>query len=374
MVQREDYQQIEDYLKGVLDEESRAQLELRLQHEPRLAQELKEQRILQKSFDRYGLRNELKAQFEDIHHEMESENERIKRPVFNRYGMRVFWKKHLPTMAVAASVALITVFSSVLVLDYVRSLETKQATYYRALKREVDNIKQKQKSIANNPNPALPPATEVRPVRYSATGFIVSPNGYLVTDYHVIEGADSLFIESRLESRADKVQRYKVKEVYSDPGSDLAILKIVDTTFIPFNSLPYTFKARESDLGESVYTLAFPREDMVYGEGSISSRTGYEGDTTAYQISIPVNPGNSGGPLLDDRGHLIGIIKGKSMAEDGATFAVKSKHLIKLIRSIPKDSLTEPLLLPMSNRMKGLKRPEQIKQIQSLVFNVKVYH
>jgi serine protease Do len=372
MVQREDYQQIEDYLKGALDEESRAQFELRLQHEPRLAQELKEQRILQESFDRYGFRNELKAQLEDIHHEMESENEQIKRPVFNRYGMRVFWKKHLPTMAVAASVALITVFSSVLVLDYIRSLETKQATYYRALKREVDNIKQKQKSIANSP--ALPPAPEVRPVRYSATGFIVSPNGYLVTDYHVIEGADSLFIESRTESRADKVHRYKVKEVYSDPASDLAILKIVDTTFIPFSSLPYTFKARESDLGEPVYTLAFPREDMVYGEGSISSRTGYEGDTTAYQISIPVNPGNSGGPLLDDRGHLIGIIKGKSLAEDGATFAVKSKHLIKLIRSIPKDSLTEPLLLPMSNRMKGLKRPEQIKQIQNLVFNVKVYH
>jgi hypothetical protein len=62
------------------------------------------------------------------------------------------------------------------------------------------------------------------------------------------------------------------------------------------------------------------------------------------------------------------------MAEDGATCAVKSKHLIKLIRSIPRDSLTRPLLLPMSNRMKGRKRPEQIKQIQNLVFNVKVYH
>jgi S1-C subfamily serine protease len=368
MILRDDYEQIELYLRGALKGEALVRFEQRLQNEARLAQALKEQRLLQDSFDLYGQRTQFKLQLESIHQEMEAENAEISTPVFNRYGLRVFWKKHLPTMAVAASVALITVFSSFLVLDYVRSLENKQATYYRALKREVDNIKQKQKSITNTPG--LTPSPEGQPVRYSATGFVVSSNGYLVTDYHVIEGADSLFIESR----SDKVQRYRVKEVFSDPASDLAILKIVDTSFVSFGSLPYTFKARESDLGEPVYTLAFPREDMVYGEGSISSRTGFEGDTTAYQISIPVNPGNSGGPLLDDRGHLIGIIKGKSMAEDGATFAVKSKHLIKLIRSIPRDSLTRPLLLPMSNRMKGRKRPEQIKQIQNLVFNVKVYH
>jgi S1-C subfamily serine protease len=372
MILRDDYEQIELYLNGELQGEQLIRFEQRLQNEPRLAQELKEQRLLQDSFDLYGKRNQFKLELNAIHQEMETENAHVRTPVFNRYGLRVFWKKHMPTMAVAASVALITVFSSVLVLDYVRSVETKQATYYRALKREVDNIKQKQKSISNNPG--VTPAPEVRRVSYSATGFVVSSNGYLVTDYHVIEGADSLFIESRTESRKDLVQRYKVKEVFSDPASDLAILKIIDTSFVSFGSLPYTFKARESDLGESVYTLAFPREDMVYGEGSISSRTGFEGDTTAYQISIPVNPGNSGGPLLDDRGHLIGIIKGKSVAEDGATFAVKSKHLIQLIRSIPKDSLSRPLLLPMSNRMKGLKRPEQIKQIQNLVFNVKVYH
>ncbi|MES2732067.1 MAG: serine protease [Bacteroidota bacterium] len=373
---KNDYEKVEDYLNGQLHGEQLAQFEQRLQQEPRLAEELKEQQLLKKSFLLYGQRNQFKQKLEAIHQEMETENTRIKTSVFNRYAIQAFWKQHLPTMAVAASVAIITVLSSFLVLDYVRSLESKQATYYRALKREVDNIKKTQRSISSRSG--ITPAPEVRAVRYTATGFVVSANGYLVTDYHVIEGADSLFIESRLESsrtsRPDKVQRYKVKEVYSDPASDLAILKIVDTSFVPFTQLPYSFKAIESDLGESVYTLAFPREDMVYGEGSISSQTGFEGDTTAYQISIPVNPGNSGGPLLDDKGHLIGIIKGKSMAEDGAAFAVKSKHLLKLIRSIPRDSLPEPLILPMANRMKKLKRPEQIKQIQGLVFNVKVYH
>ncbi|MBC7920756.1 MAG: trypsin-like peptidase domain-containing protein [Ferruginibacter sp.] len=371
MVTKEEYEQIEAYLNGTLKTEQRAQFEQRLRNEPQLAKETAEQRLLLQSFRVYGKRNQFKEQLEGIHQEMQAETARSKRLAFESYGVRAFWKKHLPTMAVAASVALVTVFSTLLVMDYVRSLENKQATYYRALKREVDNIKRKQNVTNDLPASNAP---VVVPARYSATGFVVSSNGYLVTDYHVIEGANSLFIESRAESRSDKIQRYQVKEVYSDPARDLAILKIVDTSFVSFGQLPYTFKTTESELGEPVYTLAYPREDIVYGDGSISSLTGFEGDTTAYQISIPVNPGNSGGPLLDGKGHLIGIVKGKSVAEDGAAFAVKSKHLLKLIRSIPKDSLSGTLALPRTNRMKGLKRPEQIKQIQGLVFNVKVYH
>ena len=370
MVTKEECEQIEAYLNGTLKTEQRAQFEQRLQSEPQLAKETAEQRLLLRSFRVYGERNQFRQQLEHIHQEMRAETAHSKHPAFESYGVRAFWRKHLPTMAVAASVALVTVFSTLLVMDYVRSLENKQATYYRALKREVDNIKRKQRVTNNLPTSNAP---AVLPARYSATGFVVSSNGYLVTDYHVIEGADSLFIESRAASR-DNIQRYQVKEVYSDPASDLAILKIVDTSFASFGQLPYTFKTTESELGEPVYTLAYPREDIVYGDGSISSLTGFEGDTTAYQISIPVNPGNSGGPLLDGKGHLIGIVMGKSVAEDGAAFAVKSKHLLSLIRSIPRDSLAGTLALPRTNRMKGLRRPEQIKQIQGLVFNVKVYH
>lgn len=372
MITKDDYEQIENYLNGEFQGQQLADFEQRVRQEPHLADEVAKHRQLLDSFSLYGKRNQFKQQLDSIHQEMAADEGNRTLPIYNQYAFKVFWKKHLPTMAVAASVALITVVSTLFTVDYVRSLENKQATYYRALKRDMDYIKQKQKSIANGR--IVPKEPEVRRVRYSATGFVVSANGYLVTDYHVIEGADSLFIESRGENREDKAVRYQVKEVYSDATSDLAILKIVDTSFVSFVRLPYTFKTSESDLGESVYTLAYPREDIVYGDGTISSKTGFEGDTTAYQISVPVNPGNSGGPLLDDKGHLIGIVKGKSVAEDGAAFAIKSKHLLKLIKSIPKDSLTEPLVLPKTNYLKGMKRPDQIKQMQGLVFNVKVYH
>jgi len=368
MISKEEYEQVEKYLNGELSSADCAQVELRIKQDPTFAQEVAEHRSLLNSFRLYGNRLDVYEKLDAFHQEMETDSHFVQTSAFNHYGIKVFWKKHLATMAVAASVALITVFSALLTADYVRSVESQQLNYYRALKRDLDKIKRTQQTITNKPG--IPTAPVLRRERYSATGFVVSPNGYLVTDYHVIEGADSLYIESTTNS----LLRYKVKEVYSDPVSDLAILKITDSSFASFNRLPYTFKSDESDLGEAVYTLAFPREDIVYGEGSISSQTGFEGDTTSYQVSIPVNPGNSGGPLLDDKGHLIGIIKGKSVAEDGATFAVKSKYLIKLIHSIPKDSLPDPLSLPKTNRMKGLRRPEQIKQIQNLVFNVKVYH
>lgn len=364
------YEQIENYLGGHMQPREVEAFEQRIRLEPDLAKEVAAQKALLSSFEVYGKRKSLKLQLESIHEEMKVQQEKTKIIPLSNYGIRVFWKKHLTTMAVAASVAVITVISTLMTIDYVQSLESRQITYYRALKRDLDNIKKTQNKITGPVVSSPATATPERQVRYSATGFVISANGYLVTNYHVVEGADSLYIESKL----DKSIRYKVKSVYSNPAMDLAVLQIVDSSFKSFGRLPYTFKSRESDLGEMVYTLGFPREDMVYGDGTISSRSGFEGDTTAYQISIPVNPGNSGGPLMDDKGHLVGIITGKNYAEDGAAFAIKSSYLIKLLNEIPKDSLTVPLSLPKTNYVKNLKRPEQIKKLQDLVFSVKVYH
>jgi S1-C subfamily serine protease len=283
-----------------------------------------------------------------------------------KYSIQMFWKKYLPTMAVAASVAIVTVIGTLLTLDYLHSLENRQISYYKELRRELNSIKNTQRSIANA---TISNNSGVKPITYSATGFLISSNGYIVTNRHVIAGADSIYVESKV----DELCRYKAKEVYRDKLSDLAVLKIADPDFPTSMKIQYGFKTRESDLGEPVYTLAFPREDMVYGDGTISSKTGFEGDTAAYQISIPVNPGNSGAPVLDDRGNLIGIISGKHTAAESAAFAIKSKYLLTLIRSIPSDSLPEPILLPVKNSLRDMRRPEQIKYLQNLVFNVKVY-
>jgi len=89
---------------------------------------------------------------------------------------------------------------------------------------------------------------------------------------------------------------------------------------------------------------------------------------------IPVNPGNSGGPLLDPQGNIIGVIRGKISTAEGTGFAIKSTEIMRSIASVEGDSARSELILN-NNRssLKKLKRSEQIKRINPYVFNVLVY-
>ncbi|HWY33719.1 MAG TPA: trypsin-like peptidase domain-containing protein, partial [Nitrosopumilaceae archaeon] len=128
-----------------------------------------------------------------------------------------------------------------------------------------------------------------------------------------------------------------------------------------------------SDLGEKIFTLGYPSYDIVYGEGTISSSSG-SGDTAMYQISIPVNPGNSGGPLLDEQGYIVGLVRGKNALAEGTGFAVKAQYIYQLINNIDNKELKNELFLTKRNNIKSLKRSEQIKRIEPFVFNVIVYN
>ena len=91
-------------------------------------------------------------------------------------------------------------------------------------------------------------------------------------------------------------------------------------------------------------------------------------------MSIPVNPGNSGGPLLDDKGNLIGIINRKHTKQEGAAFAIKAKYIKALVDSIELHQKPEKsIALSQQNRIFNLKRPQQIKALQNFVFELKVY-
>ncbi|MBK6986428.1 MAG: trypsin-like peptidase domain-containing protein [Bacteroidetes bacterium] len=127
-------------------------------------------------------------------------------------------------------------------------------------------------------------------------------------------------------------------------------------------------------MGDKIFTLGYPRRDAVYGEGALSAMTGFNNDTTMYQISIPVNPGNSGGPLMDEQGNIIGVIRGKQSSAEATGFAIKSNFIKQTIEKLENDSLKKDLsLVTKRSNLKGLKRSEQIKKIQPFVFNVMVY-
>jgi S1-C subfamily serine protease len=97
--------------------------------------------------------------------------------------------------------------------------------------------------------------------------------------------------------------------------------------------------------------------------GVISSRSGYQGDVSTYQVSVPVQPGNSGGPLFNYKGELIGIINAKHTGAENVSYAIKTSYVRNLIESFTNDVIT-----PNNNKLSGNDLPEQVKQIKPYVY------
>jgi S1-C subfamily serine protease len=116
--------------------------------------------------------------------------------------------------------------------------------------------------------------------------------------------------------------------------------------------------------------MGYPREEVVYGEGYLSAKSGFYGDTSSYQISISANPGNSGGPVINKNGDIIGIISSKETNADGVVFAVKSKNIYNALKEV-KATKDINIKLPQVNNLKGLARVQQIKKIEDFIYKVK---
>jgi S1-C subfamily serine protease len=355
---------IEDYLLGKLNpQETLAFEQLRIS-DPAVDHKVVSHKFFLESMDMFAEQIRLKAQLNHIHGEIDVESIASSlRPHPSRVVQ--LWRKHKSAIAVAASFLVLS-----LVSVYSIQHNTKQKEQLVLLSNQVNKAIKTQNSLIRkiNNNATIPGKPAIQN-SFGGTGFAISTNGYILTNLHVINGADSLYVQN------NKGESFKVKSIYTDPQNDIAILKISDKNFSHLSSIPYTIKKNTSSIGETVYTLGYPKDDAVLGEGYVSSKNGFVGDTTQYQVSIPVNPGNSGGPLLDSNGNLVGIISGKPDQTEGAAFAIKSKYILEAMRAIPQDSLGNNRLSSNKKSMlSGLKRTKQIEKLQDYVFMIKVYN
>jgi S1-C subfamily serine protease len=276
--------------------------------------------------------------------------------------IRTIWNRYRVNAAVAASVAIFAAFLTMLSTGYFS--KPSRDPNYNYLNRKVNNLERSQKQI--NQQISINNTVPYNPGEFAATGFALTTNGYIITNYHVVQAADSVHVQNT------DGESFKAEVIYTDPVYDIAILQVTDINFKSLKSLPYTIKKPSSDLGERVYTLGFPRDSPVYNEGYLSARTGYKGDTTTYQVAIPVNPGNSGGPLLDNKGNVIGIISAKQNQADGVSFAVRSEYLLKSIKSL-EDSLEVKIAINKKNSLSSLNHTAQIKKMQNYIFMVRAF-
>ncbi|GEP92203.1 serine protease, S1-C subfamily, contains C-terminal PDZ domain [Chitinophaga terrae (ex Kim and Jung 2007)] len=355
--------EIERYLTGEMSQaESIAFDELRRTN-PLIDQQVAEHRLLLDQLESYGQRKSLQLKMNRIHEKLnipvlteqaEAENQKAKRLKIRR--------RTITNLAAAACIALVTSLSTIAVMQH--DAKRKSTAQYEDVRRVLNNIQRSQNALINDINNKK--RAPLNPGTYGGTGFAVSGNGYIVTNYHVVAGADSVYVQN------NKGEAYKAVNIFEDISSDLAVLKIADSTF-KSQPLPYSLKSQGLKLGEEVFTMGYPRDEIVYGKGYISAKTGFNGDTTAYQVSIPVNPGNSGAPLLDSRGDIVGIVTGKQTTSDGIAFAVKSAHLKRLLEEMPKDKQIKKDQLH-KNHLDGLNRVDQIKKLEDFVYMIKVYN
>lgn len=168
-----------------------------------------------------------------------------------------------------------------------------------------------------------------KPALYSfGSGFVVTKDGYLVTNYHVIE-------EGRLFRVRLGENVHPARYVRHDSKNDLAVLKI-SGKFDPLKMSP----KRLEPVGREIFTMGFP-QPMAQGfspkitKGIISAHEGYKGDVRRYQIDAAIQPGNSGGPVADANGNLVGVVVSSLKASQNVNYAVKKSYLLAFLDSIP---------------------------------------
>lgn len=205
----------------------------------------------------------------------------------------------------------------------------------------------------------------------SGSGFFISRSGHIATNYHVVDGMTKFQVEYYQEG---KKFTYPAKVIATDPNNDMAIIRIEHKDFTTIPTIPYKFDTKTKDVGTDVFTLGYPLtflmgEEIKYTRGEISAKSGFQGDIRTYQISVPITNGNSGGPLFDYDGNIVGITSSglKKGIADNVNYAIKSIYLQTLI-----DACQENIELPMGIDLTGKSKPEIIKALQGFVVLIKV--
>ena len=196
----------------------------------------------------------------------------------------------------------------------------------------------------------------------TGTGFFIT-NDLVATSYHVIEGAKKIIVTHEKHKAIATI-------VAKDVKNDVAILK-VEGMEQAIEPLPLG-DPRKVKLGQAVSTVGFPMPNLMgvspkAGEGIINSLTGIQDDIRTFQVSIPIQPGNSGGPLLNESGQVIGIISSKlnelyainykGTIMQNVNYAVKISYLMN----------ASPISLQYGNYNEKLSTQEVVRRAENAV-------
>lgn len=213
-------------------------------------------------------------------------------------------------------------------------------------------------------------------VKATGSGFFVSSDGIIATNYHVV--SDNKKIEVVFLKDDGKSATYEASVILQDKINDIALLKIKDSSFIMIKPVPYKI-IDKSNIGESVFTIGYPLSSIMgtnckVSNGIISAQSGIDDDVRFLQITAPIQPGNSGGPLFNKDGDVIGITSAKlngraiGVGVENVNYAIKSSYLASLYNMTKNPTKLTVVSKILSKTLEG-----QIKQLKSFVCLIKTY-
>lgn len=199
---------------------------------------------------------------------------------------------------------------------------------------------------------------------WTGTGFALKDK-YIITNHHVVDGARILKVRG---INGDFTKLYNAIVVAKDVTHDMAIIRIEDDEFNGFIDVPYTIKSGLSEVGEDVFVLGYPLMSTMGDEvklttGVVSSRSGFQGDVSTYQVSAPIQPGNSGGPLFDSNGNVIGIVNAKHGQAENVGYAIKSPYAHLFIQNNIGSNI-----IPSNTSLTGKSLADKVKKIKPYIF------
>ncbi len=369
---------VERYISGQMRPDERMHFEQLRKTNPEVDQAVVEHTFFLQQMNRFDEVKNLKNTLNDAHIHL-AEKGLIKSPRLKGKAKVVYlYNRYKRVAAIAASIAGITALTISAIVWQVSPGKPGTDRAIQNLSRDIKNIDRKVNQVKQQ-NAVLDQkinnvkdqtGTTDQDIQYTytsgGTGFLIDTKGYLVTNAHVVKGAQHVAVQN------SNGKDFRAKVVYANEEKDIAILKITDKNYKPLSFIPYSIKRSGVDLAESIFTLGYPRNDIVYGNGYIAAKTGPNGDTLSCQISIPANKGNSGSPVLNKNGEIIGILSKKETTSEGAAFALRSKYIFEAINELHKDTAYKNVKLPTSSSLKGKDRTQQASAISNYVFMVKV--
>jgi len=202
-------------------------------------------------------------------------------------------------------------------------------------------------------SPALPPVAKTPPQSqqppkavervYSGTGFLFSAKDYVITNWHVVRGTNNIKVKFL---NGEKIE---AEVALKDPQNDIAFLKLARQPQLP----PSDLKIGDSSkmrMGDKVFTIGYPAHRLMgdnpkYTEGVVNAISGLQDDPTVFQISVQIQPGNSGGPLFNSSGEVIGITQASldpkvaigtfGTLPQNVNYAIKSTYISTLLPMLP---------------------------------------